>query len=323
MRLLTHPVLCNYYLTYRCNARCSFCDIWERPSPKANPRSVLSNLVALKRLGVRIIDFTGGEPLLHPELPRFLRWSKNLGYTTTITSNGLLYPRKAESLKGLIDMLHFSLDAAEPDLHNHIRGVDCFDAVIESLDIARNLGEKPDILFTVTPETFDQLEAIYRNLSKPRGLTLIINPVFEYHGLGQALDNNQLQQLRTWGQKPGIYLNDAFIELRLRGGNQVSRPVCRAASTTLVISPDNQLIVPCYHAETRTFPIENRLYELWKSDEVQNWVRIEGRMPKCQGCTINCYFQPSFAIELNAYFWKALPSTSSYIWNRWVGQAYR
>ena len=33
MRLVSHPVLCNYYVTYRCNATCSFCDIWEKPSP--------------------------------------------------------------------------------------------------------------------------------------------------------------------------------------------------------------------------------------------------------------------------------------------------
>ncbi|MCU0353574.1 MAG: radical SAM protein, partial [Cytophagales bacterium] len=65
MLLVRHPVLCNYYLTYRCNATCGFCDIWERPSPYATPENVLKNLTDLKRLGVKVIDFTGGEPLLH------------------------------------------------------------------------------------------------------------------------------------------------------------------------------------------------------------------------------------------------------------------
>ena len=40
MRLVTHPILCNYYVTYRCNAKCGFCDIWERPSPYAQPEVV-------------------------------------------------------------------------------------------------------------------------------------------------------------------------------------------------------------------------------------------------------------------------------------------
>ena len=76
--LKNSPVLCNYYVTYRCNAKCSFCDIWERPSPYVNLKNVKENLKDLKRLGVQVIDFTGGEPLLHRELPLFLDYAKEL-----------------------------------------------------------------------------------------------------------------------------------------------------------------------------------------------------------------------------------------------------
>jgi MoaA/NifB/PqqE/SkfB family radical SAM enzyme len=65
LRVVSHPVLCNYYLTYRCNAACSFCDIWEKPSPYVTLEQVEANLQALRRLGVQVVDFTGGEPLLH------------------------------------------------------------------------------------------------------------------------------------------------------------------------------------------------------------------------------------------------------------------
>src|SRR5688500_1874868 len=65
MRFIHHPVLCNYYVSYRCNATCSFCDIWEKPSPYVTIDAVTQNLNDLKRLGVKVIDFTGGEPLLH------------------------------------------------------------------------------------------------------------------------------------------------------------------------------------------------------------------------------------------------------------------
>ncbi len=59
MRLVKHPILCNYYVTYRCNATCSFCDIWEKPSPYATIETVSQNLQGLKKLGVKVIDFTG------------------------------------------------------------------------------------------------------------------------------------------------------------------------------------------------------------------------------------------------------------------------
>ncbi len=95
MRLVNHPVLCNYYVTYRCNASCDFCDIWEKPSPYVTIDDVTQNLIDLKKLGVKVIDFTGGEPLLHRNLIDFLSEAKRLGFITTVTTNTLLYPKLA------------------------------------------------------------------------------------------------------------------------------------------------------------------------------------------------------------------------------------
>ena len=91
MLLRSKPVLCNYYLTYRCNAQCSFCDIWEKPSPYADSESFFANLRDLKRLGVKIIDFTGGEPLLHRRAAEFCRLAKAAGFDgmTVVDSQNL------------------------------------------------------------------------------------------------------------------------------------------------------------------------------------------------------------------------------------------
>ncbi|MCU0415709.1 MAG: radical SAM protein [Cytophagaceae bacterium] len=324
MRLVSHPVLCNYYVTYRCNATCHFCDIWEKPSPYVTPDQVNENIRHLKRLGVKIIDFTGGEPLLHRQLPELLYIAKSHGMITTVTSNGLLYPKRAKELKGLIDMLHFSLDAADKATHDQMRGVACFDFVLESLDVALSIGERPDVLCTVFESNLSQIEKIYHNITLPRKLLLLLNPAFEYNEVdtGKNLDGPRLQQLRQWGKKPYIYLNDAFIELRLDGGNHREHPVCKAASTTIVITPENELSVPCYHLGTKQFPIQGNLETLYKSAEVQQWVALEGTLPECEGCAINCYMQPSFATHLNKYFWKALPGTLKYnyykgTWKEW------
>lgn len=314
MRLVRHPILCNYYLTYRCNASCSFCDIWERPSPYAALENIKSNLLGLKQLGVKVVDFTGGEPLLHRQLPEILRMAKSMGFITTVTTNGLLYPKQAAQLQGLIDMLHFSLDSPDKAEHDTSRGVACFDFVMESIQIARRLGEKPDILFTVFEHNIHQIDTLWRNICLPNDLLLILNPVFEYNEVatGQPLSEATLKALTDWGKQKNVYINDAFIQLRRDGGNHVDQPVCRAGSTTLVISPENKLVLPCYHLGIEALPIENNLYELYRSEKVQKLVALEGRLPACEGCTINCYMQPSFAVELSKYWWKALPSTLKY-----------
>jgi hypothetical protein len=51
---------------------------------------------------------------------------------------------------------------------------------------------------------------------------------------------------------------------------------------------------------------------LYDSDRVKEVIEMEGKLPACEGCTINCYMQPSFAVEVNKYWFKALPSTLKY-----------
>lgn len=314
MRLIKHPVLCNYYVTYRCNATCSFCDIWEKPSPYITLQNFKENLRDLKKLGVKVIDFTGGEPLLHRELDVLLDEAKKAGMITTVTTNCLLYPKYAERLKGKIDMLHFSLDSPDEEEHNLSRGVKCFDKVIESISIAKANGERPDVLFTVFEQNVDKIERLWKEITQPNGLVLILNPVFDYNSVqtGGSLSEQSLKQLQWWGKQKNVYLNEAFISLRQNGGNHVDNPVCKAASTTLVISPENKLVLPCYHLGTKDFQINNNLHELYQSAEVQEIVALEGKLKECEGCVINCYMQPSFAVEINKYFWKALPSTLKY-----------
>jgi MoaA/NifB/PqqE/SkfB family radical SAM enzyme len=314
MFLVRHPVLCNYYVTYRCNATCGFCDIWERPSPYVTPENVRENLRDLRRLGVRVVDFTGGEPLLHRQIDLLLAEAKQQGFITTITTNALLYPKQAERLRGLVDMLHFSLDSPVAEEHDRSRGVKCFDKVMESIAIAKQLGERPDILFTVFEHNVHQIQAVYDEICQPNGLLLILNPVFEYKNVetGAQFSEETLQKMSWWGRQKNVYLNDGFVQLRRDGGNHINEPVCRAGSTTLVISPENKLVLPCYHLGLKEFAIEGRLYELYRSAEVQKMVALEGRLPECEGCAINCYMQPSFAVELSKYWWKALPSTLKY-----------
>jgi len=316
MRLIKKPVLCNYYVTYRCNASCYFCDIWEKPSPYINMDDVRRNLGSLKKLGVKVIDFTGGEPLLHEDLPEFLSLAKSMGFITTITTNGKLYPKRAADLKGLVDMLHFSLDYASAEAHNEVRGQECFELVMKSIEVAKELGEKPDILFTAMNENMEELAKVYQSICLPNNLVLIVNPIFDYNEVetGGGLTNENLDYLSQMGRKKNIYLNDAFIKLRKNGGNHVSDPVCKAASSSLVISPKNELVLPCYHLGKKEYPIKGDLFNLYHSDEVQKLVALEGRLPECEGCAINCYMQPSFAVEINEYFWKSLPSTIKYNW---------
>ncbi|HYE59147.1 MAG TPA: hypothetical protein VD948_11605, partial [Rhodothermales bacterium] len=237
---------------------------------------------------------------------------------------GLLYPKRAEALRGLVDLLHFSIDAPYPEAHDRSRGVRCFNRLLESIETALRLGERPDLLFTVTNESYPYLETIYERFSRPNGLVLIVNPVFEYDGLGDALREEVMATMEAFAKKPYVYLNPAFLSLRRKGGNDPADPACRAVSTTVVISPFDELVLPCYHFGLEKHPIQGRLYDLWHSAPVQAMRALEGRHEVCRGCTVNCYFEPSFATNPRSpYFWQSLPSKARYSWTKFVVQRLR
>jgi MoaA/NifB/PqqE/SkfB family radical SAM enzyme len=314
------PILCNYYITYRCNARCQFCDIWHAPEyrniPDCSMADVTKNLTQIKKIGVRFIDFTGGEPLLHPQLPEMLALAKRAGLRTSVTTNCLLYPSRADELRGLIDLLHFSLDSMNPEMHDALRGGRTFDAVIESIDIAKQLGETPDLLFTVTPENVDAIDALSAFACKQR-LMLIVNPIFNY-GNQPILTSDILNILDHYRFKPYVYINAAQHELMRAGGNDPQRPRCYAVSSSVVISPDNHLLLPCFHLAIKRIPIQGDLANVMVSDEYQRQQRLEGRHEFCAGCTINCYFDPSFLYRLDRYFFLSLLSKMKYGYDKYI-----
>lgn len=319
------PLLCNYYLTYRCNAYCDFCHFGNheafRSTRHARTDDVLRNLRTMRTLGVRFVDLTGGEPLLHPDIAVIAAETRRLGMKASITTNGLLYPKHAEALAGHVDLLHFSLDSADPAQHDAMRGVACFAHVMESIRIAKALGETPDLLFTVTDENYHQVEGVYE-IARRHGLMLLLNPIFRYfreEGLGEEA----MAWVESFARKPMVYLNPSFLALRRQGGNRREDPLCRAVSRVIVISPENEILLPCYHLHFERLPIGDDLAAVWNSERV-GWHRErEGRHDFCEGCSINCYFEPSFAFPTNRLSLASVPSKIKYGYSKYVVQTLR
>ncbi|MDZ7356181.1 MAG: radical SAM protein [candidate division KSB1 bacterium] len=316
------PIVCNYYITYRCNARCKYCDFWKRrkfrQANDCSPFDVAQNLSALRKIGIRFIDFTGGEPLLHPDLPELLRLAKGHRFWTSVTTNCLLYPERAQELRGLVDLLHFSLDSIDPHVHDALRGCESYESVMQSIEIARSLGESPDLLFTVTPANVHAIEALI-SFAQSQKLILIVNPIFRYSNQ-EVLAFEALDYLDQFCHEKYVYINRAFHRLIRNGGNRTSQPRCRAMSASVVISPENELLLPCFHHAQWAIPLNNDLIQIVQSQTYRSLIWHQGTFPFCQGCTINCYFDPSFLYKLDRYFWLSLISKTKYAIDKYLGR---
>jgi MoaA/NifB/PqqE/SkfB family radical SAM enzyme len=307
------PLLLHYYITTRCNARCSFCTIWrESPTADASLPDVVSNLSCAKKAGCRFVDFTGGEPLLNRNLPAFLLSAKKNGFFTSVTTNCLIFPDRAGELAGLIDLLHFSIDADTPELHDAIRGRRSFERVLESIDIALQNRLFPDLLFTYTNENIDSFEGIYR-LARQKKLIVILDPLFNLDDRDSVAGATHAKAV-AYAKRPGVYLNRAHLTLRAAGGNKSAAPLCKAVDSTIVILPDNKLVLPCFHHRIDFLPINNDLDKLIKGAARKKSAEMQGTYQFCEQCHINCYFDPSYGYMHNRMFLQSMGAKLKYAW---------
>ena len=107
----------------RCNCRCVMCDIWKAKETQELSHERLSSLLPdFQNLGVRWVVLTGGEPLLHSDLPSICESLHAAGIRVTLLTTGLLLSRYATNAAYLFDEIIVSIDGP-PEIHDQIRRV--------------------------------------------------------------------------------------------------------------------------------------------------------------------------------------------------------
>jgi MoaA/NifB/PqqE/SkfB family radical SAM enzyme len=112
-RLRYSPFLAQLVVIRRCNLSCGYCSEYDKSSQPVPFEVLEERLRKLRELGTFGISLTGGEPTLHPELPRLIRKCRELGFLRTgMISNGFfLRPELIEKLnKSGLQEIQISID---------------------------------------------------------------------------------------------------------------------------------------------------------------------------------------------------------------------
>lgn len=142
-------------VTDRCNFRCVYCmpkEIFGREYQFLDRDELLTfeEIERLTRifhsLGVRKVRLTGGEPLVRSDIERLVAMLAEIpGLDLTMTTNGLLLPKKAEALKAAgLRRITVSLDSIEDETFAAMNDVGISVAqVLEGIDAAKAAGLHP------------------------------------------------------------------------------------------------------------------------------------------------------------------------------------
>ena len=103
-----------------CNAKCFMCDFWKNPKMDIKEEQFERVLEIVD--GVKMIRFTGGEPLMCNKLPLYIQRCHTKGIKTSIITNGLILNDEIDNLvKCGLNQVVISVDASTPKLHDGLR----------------------------------------------------------------------------------------------------------------------------------------------------------------------------------------------------------
>jgi MoaA/NifB/PqqE/SkfB family radical SAM enzyme len=112
-----HPVMAHIIPIRRCNLACTYCNEYDDVSKPVASETMMERLDQLADLGTNIVTFSGGEPLLHPELDQLISHVRRRGIIAGMITNGyLLTAQRVQQLNDAgLDHMQISIDNVMPD----------------------------------------------------------------------------------------------------------------------------------------------------------------------------------------------------------------
>jgi 12,18-didecarboxysiroheme deacetylase len=185
----------------RCNLRCRHCYSGSHDRAYEGELATGEGLALIDDLagfGVPVILFSGGEPLLRPDLLELIARAGRRGVRSVLSTNGTLITMEmARRLKDLaLSYVGISLDGLEPT-HDRFRGVaGAFRQALEGLRNCREAGIKVGLRFTINRGNVADIPGIFA-LLRQESIPRVCFYHLVYSGRGSRLVEEDLDHDQT------------------------------------------------------------------------------------------------------------------------------
>jgi MoaA/NifB/PqqE/SkfB family radical SAM enzyme len=232
------PVLAQIVPVRRCNLSCGYCNEYDDHSPPVPLDEMLRRIDHLARLGTAIVTFSGGEPMLHPELPAQIRRIRAHGMVAGLITNGYFLQRERidELSDAGLDHLQISIDNVQPDDVSK-KSLKLLDAKLENL--ARFARFQVNINSVLGGGTRDPEDVItISRRAAALGFSTSVGVMHDAHGqLVQLGERERAVYQRAAGVARNSYTRINAFERNLAEGRENDWR-CRAGARYLYVCED-------------------------------------------------------------------------------------
>ncbi len=188
-------------MTRRCNLKCVHCyahaknQHFDDELTTEEGKALIDDLAAF---GSPVMLFSGGEPLMRPDLPELAAYAVSKGMRAVISTNGTLITRDvARNLKEIgLSYVGISLDGME-DIHDRFRAVKgCFQDALDGIRNTQEAGIKVGLRFTINKHNVGEIPAVF-DLLEEMDIPRVCFYHLVYAGRGSKLVEEDLDHQET------------------------------------------------------------------------------------------------------------------------------
>jgi len=287
------PLQCSLYVTDRCNLDCAYCTEYDNSRPHPSIDDLRKWVRKIRELGTMRIALVGGEPLTHPDIVELVRYCRELGFATSLTTNGFLLTRKlvTELEEAGLQVMQISVDRMTPSAITK----KSFRTVLPKLDYFRDSKISLHITGVICADTLPEAQAVLET-GLSRGIPTEVRLVHADPLRRFRVDRGQREELEQFidsmierkrrGEK--IHTNEAILNYQrsLLRGEHVEW-TCAAGYKLFFVSAQGKFWI-CSMVHTNKHIMDVTLDDLYGNYKKKS----------CQeGCGVYCAVSASLLVE--------------------------
>lgn len=208
--IFSAPITVNLEITDRCNLDCRHCykpeDVEAGKMDLDTAERIISELGEMNVVG---LQFMGGEPTLHDNLPEMLKKSKSTEMKNEMITNGYnISDSFIEYCSEFLDRLAVSIDGTE-ERHDEIRQTSgSFGAALDTLNQFSERGVYTEAIVTLNKLNYQDAEEVYEVASEQGADSVLLKRMLP-QGKGSKIDDLYLdsEDLSKLEERMGGLLN--------------------------------------------------------------------------------------------------------------------
>jgi putative heme d1 biosynthesis radical SAM protein NirJ2 len=298
-------MLVSWMTTNKCNLECAHCyqDAGETQERELNTEEALTMIDQIAKAGFKIMIFSGGEPLMRPDIFDLVAHASSKGLRPVFGTNGIFITEDvAQRLKQCGAMaMGISVDSLDPKKHDWFRGMNgALDRTLKGIENCKKAGLPFQLHTTVVDWNRGEICAITdfaQEIGAMAHYVFFLIPV----GRGEYIKDTSLEVLQNEELLRALMAKDAEVSIDVKptcapqfmrvakqmGVEHRFTRGCLAGLTYCVVGSEG-IVRPCAYMTEEAGDVRQTPFdEIWRESQVFKTLRTQDYGGACGTCEYN------------------------------------